>query len=333
MDKLIRTKEELLQFVNENNKTYNIYIPPQPIYRNGLALSPVIVKIETDFQENEFFNTDLWTFDKKRYVLSKNGLNKIASATGVTFPRSRMVDRIIDEETGRVTFIKHEVMWQRQTPEGILLQGTTTGEYNYYEDFAKLRYKKDVVVNGKIIKKAGEPIMEQIEQRRRFAGSLAETNAKIRGLQEAIPELPKNFTLEELKKPLILFRIVVDVSEIFKSTPELMQVYNAKLLGLADIIYAPPTTLSNQVLIQNSDKLYHESIEAPKEIKEIETKTNVEPKTDVETKTDVKNDIDEEIKKEIARTKYNGKAINIWHNFDTAKKELFLAKLKELKDA
>jgi hypothetical protein len=225
-----------------------------------MTLVPAEVKLDHRW-EDKYKNDDLWTIDGKTFNLTKVAMSKLSSASGVVYSDSRIAYRELDEITKRVTYIKHNVMWRKTDLSGVDLTGISTGEYSYYEDLARYRHKDDkykfeydksqnkYVKTNTVIAKKGEPITEQIERRRNFAGSFAETNAKVRAFSEAVCEIPKSFTLEELKKPFLLVRAVANVQHILNQHPELQPVYGAQILGIANIVYGQPQNQTNQILI------------------------------------------------------------------------------------
>ena len=88
--------------------------------------------------------------------------------------------------------------------------------------------------------------------------------------------------------------------------------------------------MTNQILIQNHDSQQLEA-ENEKLLPENQAEKKESKKEEAKEKVISGNEsIDEEIKREIQRTNYNGKALPIWHTFDLEKKKLFLKKLKEL---
>lgn len=343
---IIRSAEQLREFITKFAKTNTIVANGIGFYGNGLAVSPVEVRFHFDAKKEgkkeTFASEDLWGY-KDKWTLGKNGLNKIASAIGLTWISSRIVDTRLDQESGRVNFVKHEVTWRRPTTSGIDQTGISTGEYSYYEDFARLRHKEDVfektwnaaeskyVNTSKKLASKGDPITDQVERRRNYSGSLAETNAKIRALNEALPELPRNWTMEDIKKPLIVFRVVVDIAGIAEMNPALTQVYHAKLLGLADVIYNQP--MQNQILIDQRPQVQQLNATAKIEDqfgnKEISTTPIPDPQKEPEPEQTL-TELDTEIEDLIRATNYKGKALKSWKNFELKLKKDFLANLQTL---
>jgi hypothetical protein len=321
MNSIIRTQEELQKYIALNPDKL-ILATNIALYGNGYAVIPVEIKLNAGEDDEKVFATDdVWSFDGEKFTLTKHGFDKIAGIVGLSFTSSKILQREVDE-TGRITYIKHEVVYKRATTTGIDVIGTATGEYNYYEDLARLRYKYDVKdKKGNVIKEKGSPNIEMVEKRRNYAGGLAETNAKIRALNEALPELPKSFTKHDLAKTLVAFRVVVDIEGIISQNKALKDIYQAKLLGLSDVIYQPA---QNQNILVDARKveLTEQSQNAtpqPPQIQQQITANNIETTT-----------LDKEIEELIVAKKYQGKALNVWKDFDEATKQQFLEHLKSI---
>jgi len=294
------------------------------LYGNGLAVSPVEIKFDVEIvAKGEVLSQDFWGYGDK-WQLTKHGLDKIANAVGMIWEDSRLVEYRTDEN-GRAVYIKHQVAWQRPTTTGIPQRGISTGEYSYYEDLSRLKHKNDVVINGKVVAQKGSPIIEQIEKRRNYSGALAETNAKVRALNESLAELPKSFTKEDIQKKLIVFRPIVDVVGIANQSPELLQIYHAKILGVADMIYQP---IQNNNILVDSRKLnlVNETPQSLPATQPIE-KSNNQSNSQSDTQSD--SELDKEIEQLIKITNYKGKGLNVWRDFDLETKKEFQKFLKE----
>jgi hypothetical protein len=105
-------------------------------------------------------------------------------------------------------------------PNGGTRRGCTTGYYKFEEDKKRLPEK-------------------QVESRRRFAEQLAESNAKIRAIFEALEQLPRHFTLDEIRKPFLVPCVVEDLSDMVKDDPEARRMLLAHSLGITDAVYGP----------------------------------------------------------------------------------------------
>ncbi|GEM_PF-5699320 len=272
LPRTINSENELRELIRSLHNTHNIYVPPVVFYNNHMTLVPAEVHLDSKWGQG-YKNDDIWTIDGTNFNLTKVAMSKLSSASGVVYFDSRIAYRELDPVTKRVTYIKHSVAWRKADLSGVDITGISTGEYSYYEDEARYRYKKDITSNGNVIHKKGEPIIEQIERRRNYAGSLAETNAKVRAFSEAVCEIPKSFTLEELKKPFLLVRAVANVQHILNQHPELQPVYGAQILGIANVIYGTPQTQNNQILVApQPPQIGTTQVESQLALPEVETK-------------------------------------------------------------
>jgi hypothetical protein len=271
---IITTESELKEMLRDYSSTHNLLMPTVVFYNNHMGLAPVEINLDNQYDvwtleekdKEKHKNDDVWSADNgKSFTLTKHAMDKITLASGVAFKDSKVVIRELDEESKRVVYIKHNVYWEKPDLSGLVQTGISTGEYSYYEDLARFRYKnnvkatwdikemgKIVIPKGGIIHHKGEPITDQIDRRRNFAGGLAESNAKVRAFNEAICEFPKSFAKEELQKPFLLVRVVPDIEGILEENPDLRTAYNANRLGIANLIYGVPQTMQNQILIQSN---------------------------------------------------------------------------------
>jgi hypothetical protein len=238
---VINDNTQLMTFLDKAKETM---IPLVPEMYNFVKpeLKIGFQKITVDIEK------DAYKTDGGNYALNLKKLNEIAQASGLNVTASKQVTRDTDKD-GRVVFVKHEVKWEMRSIDGSLKIGTATGEYNYKEDVARLLYKEDTyekvwdggqkkMVNTKtLLGKKGDPNYSQINKRRTYAGSLAESNAISRAINKGIAKLQNNFKAEELKKPFLVPCVIEDPSDLLKKYPELERAYLAKMVGVADVIY------------------------------------------------------------------------------------------------
>jgi hypothetical protein len=186
-----------------------------------------------------------------KYTLHYKAANKLAGAAGINWTESRVVKREVDPKSGRVTYIEHLVSYEVKKPNGSTKKGSATGFYSYDEDRAKNMPAK------------------MLDTRRQFAGQQAESNAKVRAIFEALEQLPRHFTREELGKPFLVPSVVEDLADMIKDDPEAKRMIIAHSLGITDQVYGgkPPV----QIAAKEPDQ------EAVAEVvkEEVDTKTGV----------------------------------------------------------
>ncbi|MDR3626942.1 MAG: hypothetical protein P4L45_08925 [Ignavibacteriaceae bacterium] len=288
LPRIITTEAGLKELSINFSASHNLLIPTAVFYNNYMGLMPVEIILDSRYDtgdndnKEKHRNDDVWSADGgETFSLTKHAVDKIALASGVAFKDSKVVIRELDEGTKRVVYIKHNVYWEKPDLSGMMQSGHSTGEYSYYEDIARFRYKQETIVQSDILKdgriilqkgqvqhKKGDPINDQIESRRNFAGALAESNAKIRAFNEAICEFPKSFTRQELQKPFLLVRVAPNIEGALNENPELRPLYSANVLGIGHLIYGTPQTMPNPVIILGN-KAGTESYAFTKQVQEM----------------------------------------------------------------
>jgi len=214
---------------------------------------------------------DTYLVDGGKYSLHLNKLSEIAQAAGLIITDSKELLREKDE-SGRATLIKHQVAWEMKSIDGSVKSGVATGEYNYLEDCARFVYKADEVKNGKTIAKKGELKTAQINKRRTYGGSLAESNAMSRAISKALTKLQQSFTKEELSKPFLIPCVITDFTDILKQHPDLEKLYISQQLGILQSAPLPIVEIKQQAVVTE----IKETLPEPK--KEIEEAQTVEEK-------------------------------------------------------
>jgi hypothetical protein len=212
---------------------YNLLVPPamnfsSPYHR--VALVPVFCDTAVDEYGN---GRDIWKpGDSKEYTFHLAFLNKLAGTSNLIWTDSRVLVYEKSEEDGRVERIEHQVKWTVQKPDGSWRHGTTVGHYNYKED--QNRFSK-------------RP--KQVERRRNFASSLAESNAKTRAIFEALDGIYRQYSMEDLKKPFLVPRVVEDYRDLIGDDPEAKRMYLAHIFKQADKLsgVSPSATESKQI--------------------------------------------------------------------------------------
>ena len=216
----VKNQVELNQALNKLRQSFNVLVPAQMNFSSPMhkvALEAVQLDATVDSKKN---GIDIYSPDgSDKFTLHYKAANKIAGAAGINWTKSYAAKRDVGSD-GRVIYVEHVVEWEVKKINGSTKKGVTTGHYRYEEDKAKL---------------AANP--KQIETRRRFAEGLAESNAKLRAIFEALEQLPRHFSLDELRKPFLVPCVVEDLNELAKDDPEIRKMLVANSLGIIDKIY------------------------------------------------------------------------------------------------
>ncbi|MCX6170097.1 MAG: hypothetical protein NTX65_12190 [Ignavibacteriales bacterium] len=259
MNIMLRTNLELENFLSKKKISQIILIPPMRLYDNGLTISIVPVELDTEFEPSSSFNGDIWKLTSNKFSLTRNALDKIATAARIKFSNSRMLSREVNDD-GRVIYIKHQIQYELLCTDGSNRSSSTTGEYNYHEDLSRFRFLEDIIHEGVIIHKKGDLNIELVERRRNNSGSFAEGNAKSKALGEVFSEIKKSFTLEELQIPILVGRVVVDIEDILLKNPELKSHYAAKLLDISNLAYNLPLNINNKDLLSSASNRVNNNV-------------------------------------------------------------------------
>jgi hypothetical protein len=214
-------------------KAKEITIPlfPQTVQFTDPALKfgAAVVSVSTQL-DSYGNNRDIYKNESGGFCLHLSKLNEIAQQAGIQIIDSRILERKVDE-TGRVTFINHQVRGRMKSIDGSVKEVVTTGKYDYFRDVESL---------GK-----GDPNNKQVKGRRKHAEALAESNAITRVYNKLIAQIPTNFTLDELKKPFLIPFVIEDKDALLNQLPEderkeVVKELVRKRLGIADQIYGAP---------------------------------------------------------------------------------------------
>lgn len=218
----VKNQVELNQALDKLRQTFNVLVPAQMNFSSPMhkvALEAVQLDANVDSSKN---GIDVYSPDgSDKYTLHYKAANKIAGAAGINWTRSYAAKREVGDD-GRVIYVEHVVEWEVKKINGSTKRGVTTGHYRFEEDKAKFSNRP-----------------KQIETRRRFAEGLAESNAKLRAIFEALEQLPRHFTLEEIRKPFLIPCVVEDLNELAKDDPEIRRMIAANALGIMDQVYGP----------------------------------------------------------------------------------------------
>ena len=219
----VKSQDQLKQALQLFDLTkFNVLVPAAMNFSSPLhkvAFELVFVNPEVDAKNN---GPDIYSTDGgKTYTFHARTANRIAGAAGINWTDSKAAK--VDYDTnGRVNTVEHQVVWSIKRPNGTTRSGTTTGYYNYNEDSARF---------GK----------SQAESRRHFALQLAESNAKYRGIFDAMELLPRQYKREDFAKPFVVPCVIEDISDMIKDDPEAKRMVIAHSLGITDQIYGPQT--------------------------------------------------------------------------------------------
>lgn len=226
----IDSNTALSTFVNRA-KELTIPLFPQTVHFTDPALKFGAAVVSVNTQLDSYGNNrDIYKNESGGYCLHLSKLNEIAQQAGIQIIDSRILERKVDE-TGRVTFINHQVRGRMKSIDGSIKEVVTTGKYDYFRDVESL---------GK-----GDPNKNQVKARRKHAEALAESNAITRVYNKLIAQIPTNFTLDELKKPFLIPFVIEDKDAILNQLPEderkeVVKELVRKRLGIADQIYGAP---------------------------------------------------------------------------------------------
>lgn len=285
----ITSNNQLAEFV-ERAKAVTIPLFPETVQFTDTALKYGAAIVSVDLNLDEYGNNkDIYKNDSGGYCLHLTKLNEIAQQSGLQITDSRVLERRVDE-TGRVTYIEHQVKWKMRSVDGSIKEGTATGKYDYFRDLEKYISKKD-----------GKPLDKMIKSRRSHAEALAESNALTRAYNKAVAKLPQSFTLDELKKPFLIPYVIEDKEELLKYLPkesqlEIKKELVRKRLGISDAIY--PSSPSPSIQAEEAEVTEITSVEdtsaspsvdkaplSPEEINHIQAETFLQPEVKQEERT------------------------------------------------
>lgn len=259
-DKRISNNTELSTFLMEVKQNTICLFPEtvqfvDPALKFGAAV--VSVDLALDAYGN---NKDIYRNESGGYCLHLSKINEISQHAGIQIIDSKILERKVDQN-GRVTFIEHQVRGRLRYVDGSIKEDVATGKYDYYRDREK--YLKD-----------GKPNEKQINSRRNHAEALAESNAKTRLYNKLNFKLPSSFTLDELKKPILVPFIIEDKDALLSELPkedqiQLRKELARKRLGISNSIYhqsPEPETVSYEVVSDDDKKTPAYQPQQPEEV-------------------------------------------------------------------
>lgn len=222
----IGSNNQLATFVQQAKAVANVIFPETlPFSDKYCKLGAEVVTVDPNNDKHVYKN------ESGGYCLHLSKLNEIAKAAKIRVVGSRILERKIDE-TGRVTFISHEVTVEYRTITGEMIREAYTGKYDYFNDVAT-------------------KTENQTKSRRKHAEALAESNALTRAFGKVLPQLPQSFKQSDFNKPFLVPYVLDDKEALINDLPKEDQIQikkelARKRLNLADTIYAPPTTSSQK---------------------------------------------------------------------------------------
>ena len=215
----IGNNNQLQAFVQQAKAVANVIFPETlPFTDKYCRLGAEVVTVNAENDKHVYKN------ESGGYCLHLSKLNEIAKAAKIRVVGSRILERKTDE-TGRVTFISHEVSVQYRTVSNEMITESYTGKYDYFNDAAT--------------KSEG-----QTKSRRKHAEALAESNALTRAFNKVLPQLPQSFTKEDFKKPFLVPYVEEDKNALLSEfspdeQKEIKKELARKKLGIMDTIYSP----------------------------------------------------------------------------------------------
>lgn len=191
-------------------------------------LSLTAITVDTKM-ENNFGNQDIYKTDSGTYALHLTKLREIFLSAGGNVDDSRILERRVDQD-GRVLFISHQIKGRIQSIDGTIKTATATGKYDFVRDCDRFQ-------------KNGQPNMNAVNQRRKHAEALAESNAMQRLIMSLVAKLKPSYTIQELQsKPIVVACVTEDKAGLLDMLPEaernaIRTEYVRTKLGLGSAIY------------------------------------------------------------------------------------------------
>ena len=299
--------------------------------RPELILTAHLIFVNTTLGEKFFYNKnrekitykeksngDIYLVDKEsgKYALSSRKLKEIADAANITTVDLNRVGDIERDENGRINYVKYKLIWERLDIDGTLKKGVAEGFYSFQAQLDKK--KKDPKEDEK------EGSTSFLDKQRGDGEKLAIANCYSRAIRDAIPQMQSTFTLEELKKPLLIPSVTKDLSKLIEKYPEIQMALLAKELGVSDLIYGPKreaifqasplaaqqNNIENaEVIPDPEDKRSEQQKPEKPEDKKEEPKGNPEP-SDKKTSQRNANPTPQELNK-ITAKEYEGQSLEI----------------------
>jgi hypothetical protein len=234
---LVKVSQELIGDANKLNTIYQdlkdktiCLIPETANFHADISkkLSLTVITVDTKM-ESAFGNADIYKTDSGTYALHIIKLREIFLSAGGNVIDSRILERKVDQE-GRVLFISHQLRGKIQSIDGTIKEATATGKYDYIRDLDRFQ-------------KNGQPNHAAVNQRRKHAEALAESNAMQRLIMSLVAKLKSSYSIAELQsKPIVVACVTEDKVAILDMLPEAERAqvrseYIRARLGLGNPIY------------------------------------------------------------------------------------------------
>lgn len=239
----IGSNNQLATFVQQAKAVANVIFPETlPFSDKYCKLGAEVVTVDPNNDKHVYKN------ESGGYCLHLSKLNEIAKAAKIRVVGSRILERKIDE-TGRVTFISHEVTVEYRTITGEMIREAYTGKYDYFNDLAT-------------------KTENQTKSRRKHAEALAESNALTRAFGKVLPQLPQSFKQSDFNKPFLVPYVLDDKEALINDLPKEDQIQikkelARKRLNLADAIYSPPTSTTPTQQKPQAEEASYQVVDEP----------------------------------------------------------------------
>jgi hypothetical protein len=269
---LVNVSQELIGDANKLNTIYQdlkdrtiCLIPETANFSadRSKKLSLTAITVDTKMQ-SDFGNSDIYKTDSGTFALHIPKLREVFLSAGGNVTDSRILERKVDQE-GRVLFISHQLKGKIQSIDGTIKEATATGKYDFIRDCDRFRTKE------------GSPNMKAVNQRRKHAEALAESNAMQRLIMSLVAKLKASYTLDELKsKPIVVATVTEDKAGLLEMLPEAERAqvrseYVRAKLGLGNPIY--------------EGRQIEQSSPEPKEVKVVDVSITDEQYEEIEAET------------------------------------------------
>ncbi|MBN8545814.1 MAG: hypothetical protein J0L60_06740 [Ignavibacteria bacterium] len=276
---LVRVSQELIGDANKLNTIYQelkdrtiCLIPETANFSadRSKKLSLTVITVDTKM-ESAFGNQDIYKTDSGTFALHLTKLKEIFLSAGGNVIDSRILERKVDQD-GRVLFISHQLKGKIQSIDGTIKEAVATGKYDFIRDCDRFQ-------------KNGQPNMAAVNQRRKHAEALAESNAMQRLIMSLVAKLKASYTIHELQsKPIIVACVTEDKAGLLEMLPEAERAlvrseYVRAKLGLGNPIY--------------EGKQIEQAIPEAKEVKVVDVSLSDEEYEEIEAETSHTEDVSE----------------------------------------
>lgn len=233
---MVRTQEDLHSMVHAafTPDRFNVLVPKALNFGPGIKVAIQMVELDADIDQDSKRSKDFWTIDNKEFIISANGIRKIASAANIRWdPEQCRVEDAHYNEKNELVRLRYKAVCRVITSLGNTKIGIGTYEYNYANDLKDARFREKEKKGNKWV--ATDRVKwNQVNQRRQFAVQLAESGAKARAIYDALGILERTFKKEDISKPFIIPQAIDDIDY---NDPEIRRMAAARSLGIQDELY------------------------------------------------------------------------------------------------